>query len=86
MKKTEFFTERFLNECDIELLRMMQLIEAQKHTIHPSAMNDEELKVQKIFANRLLTILYHGKAISQKDWLEHLYIIDTLDLDKPTNK
>lgn len=82
MKKFNFFSEEFLNECDAELGRMIDLIEAQKFTFHPSAMNDEELQLQKIFANRILTVLYHGNRISQKDWISGLYVIDTLGTQK----
>lgn len=75
MKKFNFFSEEFLNECDAELGRMICLIESQKHTFHPSAMNNEELQLQKLFANRLLTILYHGGRIEMQQWLNGLYVL-----------
>lgn len=75
MKKFNFFSEEFLNECETELIRMIELIESQKFTIHPSAMNNEEIQLQKLFANRLLTILYHGKRINHKEWMEGLYVL-----------
>lgn len=86
MKKFNFFSEEFLNECDTELGRMLNLIEGQKFTFHPAAMTDEELQLQKIFANRLLTILYHGNRIDQKEWINSLYVIEVLGPQKNANK
>lgn len=86
MKKFIFFSEEFLDECDRELGRMIYLIGGQKFTYHPLAMNDEEMKLQKIFANRLLTLLYHGDRIDQKEWLSGLYVIETITTEKNANE
>lgn len=86
MKKFDFFSEEFLNECDKELGRQIELIEGQKFTFHPAVMTDEEIQLQKIFANRLLTILYHGNRIEQKEWLNGLYVIEVIGPIKNANK
>ena len=86
MKKLEFFTPQFLSQVDTELGRLVAVIEAQQYMIHPSALNDEELKVMKIFANRLLTILYHGHRITQKEWLSMLYLVNVTEVSEAPSK
>lgn len=75
MKKHNFFTESFLNECERELNKLYRDIEIPEQALTPINFNDQEREVAKLFHNRLLWILYNGGRISRETYIFESYIL-----------
>lgn len=75
MKKHNFFSDTFLDECQKELDKLYKDIEMPEQSLTPVNFNDQEKEVAMLFYNRLLWILYNGGRISMDTYIKECYII-----------
>lgn len=76
MKKHNFFSDSFLDECQKELTKLYRDIELPEYSLTPVNFNDQEKEVAKLFYNRLLWLLYNGGRISIDTYQKESYILD----------
>ena len=75
MKKNNFFSDSFLDECQKELTKLYRDIELPEHSLTPVNFNDQEKEVAKLFYNRLLWLLYNGGRITKDTYIKEAYIL-----------
>lgn len=75
MKKTDFFSDTFLNECERELNKLYRDIELPEQSLTPINFNDQEREVAKLFYNRILWLLYNGGRITKDTYIKECYIL-----------
>lgn len=75
MKKTNFFSDSFLDECQKELTKLYRDIELPEYSLTPVNFNDQEKEVAKLFYNRLLWMLYNGGRISKDTYIKECYVL-----------
>ena len=75
MKKHNFFSESFLNECERELNKLYRDIELPEQALTPINFNDQEKEVAKLFYNRLLWLLYNGGRITKETYIKECYVL-----------
>ena len=75
MKKSNFLSKEFLDECNRELFIQKRIVVGHSPFAHPAEVSDSEREVAKIFCNRLLFLLYQGGRISQVTFIEKSYMV-----------
>lgn len=75
MKKHNFFSDSFLDECQKELNKLYRDIEIPEQALTPINFNDQEREVAKLFYNRLLWLLYNGGRISKDTYIKECYVL-----------
>lgn len=75
MKKHNFFSDSFLDECQKELNKLYRDIEIPEQALTPINFNDQEKEVAKLFYNRLLWLLYNGGRITKDTYINECYIL-----------
>lgn len=85
MKKHDFFSDTFLDECQKELNKLYRDIEIPEQSLTPINFNDQEREVAKLFYNRLLWLLYNGGRISKDTYIKECYILSHWDMGGPSH-
>lgn len=75
MRKKDFFSETFLNECEKQLRILEVEINSGSAFAHPADLSEEEKEVRAHFYNRILHMLYVGGRISMDTYCKESYII-----------
>ena len=76
MKKLNFFTKEFLDECERQLEELQRQIELPEHALTPVNFSDEEKIIAKKFHNRVLYLLFQGGRICSAEYFFHFYFIE----------
>lgn len=75
MKKSNFFTETFLNECENQLVVLYQIIFEVEPFAHPIERTPVDKELAKLFYNRLLFLLWKGNRITKETFIKESFIV-----------
>lgn len=75
MKKNLFFTETFLQECELQRQNLQAQISSREAFGVIRDLTGDEIKQAKMFYNRVLYLLYRGGKISEEDYIKDSYLM-----------
>lgn len=74
MKKSEFFTEKFLNECEEQLIELYQKIKPTYPVGYPVEVPDDKTVELMRFYNRIYWLLFKGGRLSYDEYKKGTFL------------